>query len=38
MSFYNQDRFCHAERSEVSVSLDAEILRCAQHDKMLGSA
>jgi hypothetical protein len=33
MSFYNQDRFCHSERSEESHAMGYEILRCAQNDK-----
>jgi hypothetical protein len=34
MSFYKQDRSCHAEHCEEFVSPGAEILRCAQNDKI----
>ncbi len=33
MNFNDQNRECHSERSEESVSPGIEILRCAQNDK-----
>jgi len=33
MKFHTQHRDCHAERSEASLCLLSQILRCAQDDK-----
>jgi|GraSoi2013_100cm_1033763.scaffolds.fasta_scaffold03337_3 hypothetical protein len=33
MKFNDQNRECHPERSEGSVAIGSEILRCAQDDK-----
>jgi len=33
MNFNNQNRYCHAERSEASRGPSRETLRCAQGDK-----
>jgi hypothetical protein len=34
MNFNNSSRRCHSERSEESISLGNEILRCAQNDSV----
>src|SRR3989442_10796350 len=35
MNFNDQDRYCHAERSEASLCPSRETLRCAQGDRTL---
>ncbi len=33
MKMNDQSRSCHAERSEASLAMGSQMLRCAQHDK-----
>ncbi len=35
MNFNDQNRYCHAERSEASLCPSSQTLRCAQGDKIV---